>query len=305
MNLKYLEAFCVVSELKNFAAASRQLFISQPALTKQIQNIESELGIKLLDRTPHSFTLTPAGEIFLEGAKQITDIYNSTAEKIACNGLLNRTITIGYMGSTRNCPLPWVLTDFMNKYSDWNIITKNVKLMDIKKSLESGDIDLIIASSDLVASQSIKFVKLYHDQHYCITSANNKNCNFSKDEIDISDLANQSIVVPYPDLRPPHFVNLQKQIIEKNPSTIFYEGYTLESAMFQVKCSSMISILPSYMAPHTHEYRLFPVNDGIEITIGIAYSGELSTEKKFLTRLLTNICNDRFYFENHFTGNTY
>ena len=71
MELRQLTYFIAISDAQSFTRAAEKLFISQPALTGQINSLESELGMKLLERTNKSVRLTPAGEVFYKHATQV------------------------------------------------------------------------------------------------------------------------------------------------------------------------------------------------------------------------------------------
>ena len=64
MELKQLEYFLTVSNLKSFTRAAEQLYISQPSVTTAIRRLEDELGIILFERNKKQAVLTPEGEIF-------------------------------------------------------------------------------------------------------------------------------------------------------------------------------------------------------------------------------------------------
>ena len=71
MNTIQLECFIAVAEYLNFSKASRELKITQPAVSHQIQTLEEELGVKLFNRTSKSVTLTHEGGLFLPDAQLI------------------------------------------------------------------------------------------------------------------------------------------------------------------------------------------------------------------------------------------
>lgn len=70
--MKQLYYFIAVGERLNFSRAAESLYISQPALSQRIAELEAELEVKLLARTRKSVSLTEAGEVFLEQARDIT-----------------------------------------------------------------------------------------------------------------------------------------------------------------------------------------------------------------------------------------
>jgi len=71
LNSRQLQYAIVLSEERGFSQAAERLNISQPALSKHILNLESELGVKLFERTTNPISLTPAGAYFIQKAKSL------------------------------------------------------------------------------------------------------------------------------------------------------------------------------------------------------------------------------------------
>ena len=71
MEMRHLRYFVVVGEEQHYGRASRRLRVAQPALSRQIQDLEEEVGFKLFDRLPRGVKLSVAGKLFLEDARRI------------------------------------------------------------------------------------------------------------------------------------------------------------------------------------------------------------------------------------------
>ena len=82
MELRHIRYFKAVAEEKNFTRAAEKLAIAQPPLSRQIQDLEEELGTELFVRSPHKVTLTEEGELFLQYASQILDLVSKSEEEV-------------------------------------------------------------------------------------------------------------------------------------------------------------------------------------------------------------------------------
>src|SRR3954452_3935003 len=70
VELRHLRYFVAVAELENVSRAALKLHVSQPALSRQIRDLEEELGFPLLERSAKSVRLTEAGRVFLEESRE-------------------------------------------------------------------------------------------------------------------------------------------------------------------------------------------------------------------------------------------
>src|SRR6266853_6648986 len=71
MELRHLRYFVAIGEEQHYRRAARRLRVAQPALSRQIQDLEEELGFKLFERLPRGVKLSAAGKLFLEDARRI------------------------------------------------------------------------------------------------------------------------------------------------------------------------------------------------------------------------------------------
>ena len=71
MELRHLRYFIATGEEQHYGRAARRLRVAQPALSRQIQDLEEELGFELFDRLPRGVRLNSAGKLFLEDARRI------------------------------------------------------------------------------------------------------------------------------------------------------------------------------------------------------------------------------------------
>lgn len=108
MNLKQLEAFVKIAELKSFSIAAKEIFITQPTISAHIAALEKELNVKLFFRSTKEVHITSEGEILLEYAKEMMDIQtriytafkndkNEQSIKIAASSVPAQYLLQGYI----------------------------------------------------------------------------------------------------------------------------------------------------------------------------------------------------------------
>lgn len=117
MELRHLRYFVAVAEERHFGRAAERLFLSQPPLSQQIQQLERELGVTLLARTNRRVELTDAGRAFLEDAREILARVDRAAERARRTARGEAGwIGVGFVGSAIYDVLPEVLRTFRARY---------------------------------------------------------------------------------------------------------------------------------------------------------------------------------------------
>ena len=94
MELRVLNYFVAVAQEGNMTRAARKLLISQPALSRQIAELEAELGVKLFSRKSRHLALTPAGHYLLEQAQEILDLTAKTKRNLTKASFISGDLTI-------------------------------------------------------------------------------------------------------------------------------------------------------------------------------------------------------------------
>ena len=97
MELRHLRYFVAIGEDQHYGRAARRLRVAQPALSRQIQDLEEELGFKLFERLPRGVKLSPAGKLFLEDARRILQGVSEAAARAdrVARGQLG-TLSVGF-----------------------------------------------------------------------------------------------------------------------------------------------------------------------------------------------------------------
>src|SRR6266446_4960270 len=107
MELRHLRYFLAVGEASNFTKAAAQLRVAQPALSRQVKDLEDEIGVDLLRRSPRGVRLRAEGKLFLEEVRELLKRTGESVEKVRA---LARDeygeLHVGYMSTPRVEILP-------------------------------------------------------------------------------------------------------------------------------------------------------------------------------------------------------
>ena len=119
MNRNQLRYFVAAAEHRSFTKAAEQYYISQTAVTQQIQQLEQSLGCELFDRSTRPVSLTSAGSAFLQDAKAILERMSRAQERVhdAATGLTG-TLRVGYVRGYERSDLSTLMRHFHQKNSN-------------------------------------------------------------------------------------------------------------------------------------------------------------------------------------------
>ncbi|NKF50796.1 LysR family transcriptional regulator [Shewanella sp. WXL01] len=148
MELRHLKHFLAVAQSKHFHQAAMQLNLAQPSLSRSIQKMEELLGVKLLDRSSRSVTLTPMGEIVVShGTRIVRDVEFMKAEIQAIQELGNGDLSIGASAIPLNSIVGPVMGQFIHAYPKVSVDLKVGQWHSLYRQLYKAEIGLFIAET--------------------------------------------------------------------------------------------------------------------------------------------------------------
>lgn len=169
MNEFKLLLFYKVATEGNLSKAAEELLVSQPAVTKQIKSLETELGIKLFERSKNGVSLTRGGKIVLEHATQILSQYGKLKNDISLlSEQLTGELTLGASTTIAQYVLPPLLARFQRANPSLKITLLNENTETIEKLLQNGKINLGIIEG-LPKSSSLKYTLFTKDELVLLT----------------------------------------------------------------------------------------------------------------------------------------
>jgi len=145
MELRHLRYFVTVAEELNISRASARLRISQPAVSRQLRDLEEELGVALFRREKSGLKLTPAGETFLAHACDLLRRSGDAVKQMASFGKrAKETVTVGYIAPVLASILTPALRRFSQQHSDTEVALREMPPGEQPKALREGRIDLAL-----------------------------------------------------------------------------------------------------------------------------------------------------------------
>jgi DNA-binding transcriptional LysR family regulator len=143
MELRHLRYFVAVADALSFTKGAEKLHLAQPSLTRQIKDLEEEIGVPLLNRTKREVSLTEEGKSFLADAKRVL---GHSAEIIESVQRLSRheiaALNIGYVADLFYSLLPITLAALQRSFPTVSINLFDMTCGDQFRALENGKIDL-------------------------------------------------------------------------------------------------------------------------------------------------------------------
>ena len=142
MELRHLRYFVAVAEEKNFTRAAKRLFIAQPPLSRQIQQLEEELGVELIEKGSRPLRLTEAGIFFHAHAQELLAKAAELKTMTQRVGKIDRTLSMGFVASTLYGLLPDIVRHFREQYPTVEVTFHEMTTMQQLKALKEGIIDV-------------------------------------------------------------------------------------------------------------------------------------------------------------------
>ena len=141
MELRHLKYFLAISRLGSFTKASEELYVTQPTLSHQMRQLETELSCDLLDRSSRSIRLTGAGEIFARYANQaIKEIEDGRAAIQGYQGLQVGSVVIGAISAFTNNLLPPILSEFSQSYPGIKVKVVELPTGEMQRQIRDGEL---------------------------------------------------------------------------------------------------------------------------------------------------------------------
>jgi DNA-binding transcriptional LysR family regulator len=193
MNLDHLQTLMNIVEHGSLSAAARAMRISQPAVTKQLQRMEAELGVTLLVRGPkRKAELTPAGERVMAFARETMAAFESLKQEMAVlRNVEGGTLTVAASTIPGEYVLPGLLAEFQQAYPTIRVEMSISDTGDVVDQLLADKVDVGVIGS-AIKSPGLRLVRLVGDE--IVLAMAPDHALAGRDSVRLEELAGQPMI---------------------------------------------------------------------------------------------------------------
>jgi DNA-binding transcriptional LysR family regulator len=169
VELRHLRYFATVGEVLNFTKAAQKLRVAQPALSRQIRDLEEELGVQLLERGARATKLSEAGAVFLVEARAVLERADKAVKAVRDVALGERVeIHVGYAPSLTIELLPCALHSFHNIAPSVHVKLHDLSSEEMLRGMGEGKFSLcLVARPEKESMRGLKF-ELLQEYPICV-----------------------------------------------------------------------------------------------------------------------------------------
>ncbi|MBD8038079.1 LysR family transcriptional regulator [Solibacillus sp. A46] len=272
MDIRQIEYFVEVAKHLSFTKAATTLHVSQPSISKAIQNFEAELGVPLFYRSSKQLELTDAGQAVLINSMQVLESFqNLRSELTDLMQLKKGQIRIGIPPIVGAEFFSRLISYYKELYPYIEILLTEVGTKRIRQEIESGELDIGLVCSVTSSNENLETIRFLKDPLLLIVHESNPLAQ--KQKVQLKDLAEESFIIYRKD-----FI-LYDRIIEECSKNGFFPMIACETTqkdffieMVQAKLG--IALLPEKLAekiPYKSIKRIPFQEEAIHLELGITW----------------------------------
>ncbi|MGB6106135.1 MAG: LysR family transcriptional regulator [Pusillimonas sp.] len=193
MELKQLQQFLVLGETLNFSRAAEQLNMAQPALSISIRKLEDEWSVQLFARNSKGVSLTEAGRMLLEDARQALFYAEQVSKK--ARGMQSgdyAAIRIAFIGSAIYSLIPSLLPFFHERYPGCRLELTEMANSSVVRALEGGEVDIGLVRLPVARTTGLKVIPLQKSLFSVIVHRDNELA--SRRQLSLKDLVREPFI---------------------------------------------------------------------------------------------------------------
>jgi DNA-binding transcriptional LysR family regulator len=271
MELRHIRYFVAVAEALNFTKAASRLRVAQPALSRQVADLEDELGVDLLKRTSHGVALTAEGKLFLEEARGILQRVDESVTKVRAlaRGEFGE-LQVGYVPPLDLHILPRALAEFQKTTPGVKVVLHDRGSDELCNELRDGTLHLaLMMRPSEEFTTGIEFEEIGRYPFFVAMASGHPLTRMKA--VSLEMLAKQSLVV-LDRKRNSEFHRILKRVFTPLHPNIATESDSVNSLITEIgvgKCVAVVSQLFKEAIGKRLVYRKL-INTDVAMCVGIA-----------------------------------
>jgi len=172
VDTRLLRYFAAVAAEGNLTRAAERLFVSQPALTKQIKRLESQLGVPLFIRSRAGMALTAAGQALADSTPAVLAGWDQALRQTkAAASRAARVLRVGFMSSAANEATPQIIAAFARRRPGWRADMQQAAWSDPTAGLACGDVDVALLRLPFPGQDDVRIEVLLTEPRWAVLPA--------------------------------------------------------------------------------------------------------------------------------------
>jgi DNA-binding transcriptional LysR family regulator len=193
VDTRLLRYFLAVADAGSLTAAATVLFVSQPALTKQIGRLEAQLGVALFTRSRDGMALTEAGQALARRAPALLSAYEQAVrETRSAASRAARVLRVGFLASAANEATQDIIAAFGRAQPGWRVEMRQAAWSDPTAGLADGEVDAALVRLPFPGQASLRVEVLFTEPRWVALPATHPLANH--DRIDFRELWDEPFV---------------------------------------------------------------------------------------------------------------
>ncbi len=279
MTLQQLYCFESVARNLSFSKASEELFISQPAVTHHIHNLEKELETTLIIRNKHSVTLTEAGTRFLLEINDILAQLENAKQSVQGNSKLPEYIHIGFENTVNIHRLHKIFADFNKLNRNVRFVCSDVTVQNGVRLFNEKKLDIVFCTNSNSFITSGSFRPLFRGYFCCLMRKDDPLAK--KGTVSESDLNYRTLILADSQHTTPFVAKLQRDLHLKYSNIEMHYSTSVHYAIHMIYAGVGIALLPDFMAEsdfaHMDELVKIPFNLNQSAEFGVLYHADYAS----------------------------
>ncbi|MGW0310897.1 LysR family transcriptional regulator [Streptomyces flavidovirens] len=162
VDTRLLRYFIAVAEEGSLTRAAERLFVSQPALTKQIKQLEDRLGVRLFTRSRAGMALTEPGQVLAERAPALLAGWDRALRDTRSSAVrAARVLRVGFLASAANESTQGIIAAFTRRRPGWRVEMRQAAWSDPSAGLAAGDVDAALLRLPFPGQDALRVEKLF------------------------------------------------------------------------------------------------------------------------------------------------